>query len=1135
MNKTKRSITLFMTAVMVLVYSMGSVPVSAKTTGKTTQSLTAYTGKPLQLKVQKKIRTLKWKSSNKRIATVSKKGKVTPRKPGNVTIFTKYNGKSYRFKILVKKPQLNKTKHIMYVGEHFTLKLNGSTIKKCTSSDKTIVTVNKKGRLTAKQEGIATITIWGKNKKQYSCRVQVVNDPAEVTTKTVASTEANPTQTPTTEAAVSTETNPAQVTTTEVPATEASTTEAPTESSLPLKEPDWMTEEATSFTSMQTLDTSDLTMSGRYDSEQKTFVADSNYLLSSHAFTVEQTNYRVTATEDTYRIRIDMFDESQNYIGYYDCGNGDIFTPKALCSYITISMYHYNNGAIVSETGASLTRALTNGLTISFEKIADLESILTKQEIIACEVNAESLSNPSNFRNGTYDYSWGHNGEYTSSSNDVCSRNFYRVTKDSYILNVNDSRITIAVIMYDSDGNFIGKAENLTNGEPVSIVENTAYVAFAITKKQWSLNILDLLANGLRIDLADEAYMEHASIVEMDSTDLSDINNWKSGSYYFDTGEYIISTTSICYKSLIIPDGKTYVASLPTTTMLVQIFEFDENGKGITTSKLQNGRKWSAGEETAYYGIVITDTATEPLDSTGLLELLHRYPDTGLSEYQKYEHNTLMKDISAFDYVNEINVGWNLGNSLDSRADQRGEDANLGQEMAWGNPYVSKETIDYVKECGFNTIRIPVTWYYNTYQEEDGTTHIGRKWLDRVQDVVDYAIANDLKVILNTHHDSQLGAIATGVDDEEFEEILKYSHDIWTDIAEYFKDYDELLMFESYNEVDNLEKSWNYSDKAAEQMNQLNQVFVDAVRATGGNNSMRILCVPTLLDGQGTNFFHAFKMPEDTATNKLVLQIHSYAIQFDQDIEAMLDEWENFSKEQNAPLIVGEFGTTKSYVIPELRAQHAANFVARAAERGIKCIWWDNNSDYGIINRNNVDCSGSDTEVINGLIEGSKRIAYEIPKSATLNQWEQFLFQRAFWDTGEIEEEEWVHWGTLTTDLNGDAIPVDSGKTYYSVNLKAIGEADDIWLQYILFYDKDGNFITGTDEEGNIRYYSHINSKYRLGEIPENAAYVRFTINSSTRNVTKTEYESYFNNGNMELSVTYFDVEDVTATELTSE
>lgn len=139
---------------------------------------TVYVGKTEALKISGTSKTVKWTSSNKNVATVNSKGKVTAKKAGNATITAKVSGKSYKCKVTVKNPSLNKSKATLEEGKTFIVKLTGATAKKFTSSKKSVATVNNKGKITAVKAGTATITVTGSNKKTYKCVITVTNKEA---------------------------------------------------------------------------------------------------------------------------------------------------------------------------------------------------------------------------------------------------------------------------------------------------------------------------------------------------------------------------------------------------------------------------------------------------------------------------------------------------------------------------------------------------------------------------------------------------------------------------------------------------------------------------------------------------------------------------------------------------------------------------------------------------------------------------------------------------------------------------------------------------------------------------------------------------------------------------------------------
>ena len=185
---------------------------------------------------------------------------------------------------------------------------------------------------------------------------------------------------------------------------------------------------------------------------------------------------------------------------------------------------------------------------------------------------------------------------------------------------------------------------------------------------------------------------------------------------------------------------------------------------------------------------------------------------------------------TAKEVVDSIGMGWNLGNQLDCWNSNKNSSVD---ETAWGNPSVSKQLINEVHNAGFNSIRIPVT-YYNHMDDE---YNIDKKWLDQVAKIVQYVIDNDMYCIINVHHDTGsdgwLTADATTITQNK--KRLAY---MWKQIATYFKEYDGKLIFEGFNEILNTSKKWDYAGTTTyDATNQLNQTFVDTVRKSGGKNA----------------------------------------------------------------------------------------------------------------------------------------------------------------------------------------------------------------------------------------------------------------------------------------------------------
>ncbi len=226
---------------------------------------------------------------------------------------------------------------------------------------------------------------------------------------------------------------------------------------------------------------------------------------------------------------------------------------------------------------------------------------------------------------------------------------------------------------------------------------------------------------------------------------------------------------------------------------------------------------------------------------------------------------------NSIDMVKELKLGWNLGNTLDATG------SGLASENAWGQPTTTQEMIDFVKESGFTTIRIPVSWSNHT----DAEYNISENWMDRVEEVVNYAYNAGLYVIINSHHDNSKYYPS----DEKIEESCKYLEVIWKQIAERFKDYDHRLIFEGMNEprLEGTNKEWWFSSTDPEGVAsikcivRLNQLFVDTVRASGGNNADRYLMVPSHAASADNALNDAFVMPTDTVENRLIVSVHAYS------------------------------------------------------------------------------------------------------------------------------------------------------------------------------------------------------------------------------------------------------------------
>lgn len=326
---------------------------------------------------------------------------------------------------------------------------------------------------------------------------------------------------------------------------------------------------------------------------------------------------------------------------------------------------------------------------------------------------------------------------------------------------------------------------------------------------------------------------------------------------------------------------------------------------------------------------------------------------------------------NALDFAKSMKLGWNLGNTLDATGS-----SFLSAETSWGQPRVTRELINYVAECGFTSIRIPVSWGKHT----DADLVIDWEWLDRVNEIVDYACDAGLYVILNSHHDCDYYYPT----EENYESAERYIAEIWGQVAKRFADYDERLVFESMNEprLMNTNKEWWFMDNDPEGVAsiqcivKLNQVFVDTVRAAGGKNETRYLMVPSNAASAGNALNAAFEMPNDPA-NRLLVSVHAYTPYDFAMNERGYKEW-NESKEAEIKdfmskldekfikngygVVIGEFGATNKDNL-EARVAWADSYTRLAAGYGIPCFLWDNggtkvgSENFGMINRNTLQLS----------------------------------------------------------------------------------------------------------------------------------------------------------------------------------
>jgi len=341
-------------------------------------------------------------------------------------------------------------------------------------------------------------------------------------------------------------------------------------------------------------------------------------------------------------------------------------------------------------------------------------------------------------------------------------------------------------------------------------------------------------------------------------------------------------------------------------------------------------------------------------------------------------------DATAIDYFrdNKLTVGWNLGNSLDAHQNGKGGETN------WGNPAINQALLNGVKAAGFNLLRLPVTWMGHIGDAPSYTIDPAR--LARVAEVVDMAHNAGLVVIINLHHDgatqskdSEAGwlsinkSLAKPADKAAI--TAKFTR-VWEQIADQFKDYDNWLIFEGFNELH--DGGWYWAQRNVPQnqydlVNEWNQVFTNTVRKAGGKNANRFLVIPGYCTGPEALLNANFKLPTDSASGRQIVSFHYYRPD-DFALNGKVATWGTSSEksaidslfgrmktafiDKNIPVIIGETGPVKNNAntdqARQSRIAYAAYMFGKAKENGLVPVYWDNGvysgggEKFGLFNRN---------------------------------------------------------------------------------------------------------------------------------------------------------------------------------------
>ena len=345
-----------------------------------------------------------------------------------------------------------------------------------------------------------------------------------------------------------------------------------------------------------------------------------------------------------------------------------------------------------------------------------------------------------------------------------------------------------------------------------------------------------------------------------------------------------------------------------------------------------------------------------------------------------------MRDMTTMEITRDMGLGINLGNTFESCGGWISSTSVTNYETGWGSPVITEDMIKGYAQSGFGVLRVPVAWS----NMMSGDYDIHPEYMARVRQVVDWALAADMYVILNIHWDGGWWEKFSGDDRDEC--MHKYKR-IWTQITEEFRDYSDKLMFESLNEEGCWNDMWNRysgSDEGKAEafglLNEINQTFVDLVRESGGNNKKRHLLIAGYATDVELTCDECYKMPDDPA-GRCAVSVHYYTpstfaiLEKDADwgkcrrewgTEADLAELEKYMDmmketyiDKGIPVIVGEYGCPVKNKDKESIRKYLTRVCRAAYDRQMCPVLWDVTDAF----YSRTQCSFKDEEILKGLME----------------------------------------------------------------------------------------------------------------------------------------------------------------------
>ena len=361
--------------------------------------------------------------------------------------------------------------------------------------------------------------------------------------------------------------------------------------------------------------------------------------------------------------------------------------------------------------------------------------------------------------------------------------------------------------------------------------------------------------------------------------------------------------------------------------------------------------------------------------------------------------------ISSHSALDQMGVGWNLGNSLDAHNSNGGLNEGLSSETSWGNIKTTECMIDSLVRKGFKTIRVPVSWHNHLI---DYNYTIDPEWMKRVKEVVDLCLKKGLWVILNTHHDNASGWVSYGKgyyptrsNQAESERFLR---NVWTQICQAFNNgYNQKLIFEALNEPRLMgnQYEWWYQpgapdcEEGNEVLNSFNRLIHSVIRSSSGNNAKRFIMFTSQAAAYSYVTGGNFALPDDSRYNsgnsRILVSVHMYSpfdFAFDansgvtvcnQNCKSELDGYFRTLHDKfvtrGIGVIIGEFGSINKWNL-SARIEWAKYYVENSRKKGLVPIIWDNQNfssgeeSFGLMHRQ--QCSWEPEDYVNALVQAGK-------------------------------------------------------------------------------------------------------------------------------------------------------------------